>query len=47
MTIDGIPQAELLLANGTIVTVDPERRVLTHSSVAVANGRIVEIGPSE
>ena len=28
MAIDEIPQADLILANGTIVTVDPERRVL-------------------
>ena len=46
MAIDEIPQADLLLANGTIVTVDPDRRVLPRSSVAVANGRILEIGPA-
>src|SRR5689334_20956683 len=40
----GERQADLILANGTIVTVDPERRVLDRSSVAVADGRIMETG---
>src|ERR1700749_3271023 len=39
-------QADLLLANGIIVTVDPERRVLSNNSVAVSGGRILEIGPA-
>lgn len=46
MAVDGTSKADLLLANGTIVTVDPDRRVLTHSSVAVSDGRVLEIGPA-
>jgi cytosine/adenosine deaminase-related metal-dependent hydrolase len=44
MAKTGEQQADLILANGTIVTIDPERRVLDSSSVAVADGRIMEIG---
>jgi cytosine/adenosine deaminase-related metal-dependent hydrolase len=38
--------ADLLLANGTVVTVDPDRRVLDQTSIAVSNRRILEIGPA-
>jgi len=37
---------DLLIHNATIVTMDAERRVLEASSVAIANGRIAEIGPA-
>lgn len=34
------------LVEGTVVTMDPERRVLADAAVAVAGGRIAEIGPA-
>lgn len=39
--------ADLLLENGSVITMDPERRVLSDTSVAVAGDRVVEIGPAE
>src|SRR5690348_16625693 len=44
MAETGEQQADLVLANGTVVTIDCERRVLSNCSVAVADGRILEIG---
>lgn len=38
--------ADLLLDNGLVVTMDPERRVLDETSVAIRDGRIVEVGPA-
>jgi len=46
MEIGKSGEADLLLTNGTIVTVDPDRRILTNSAVAVSNGRIIKIGPT-
>lgn len=37
---------DLLIANGTIITMDPARRVLDSASVAVQGDRIVAIGPA-
>jgi cytosine/adenosine deaminase-related metal-dependent hydrolase len=39
-------QADLLFTNGTVITVDPARRVLENTSIAIVNGRIKEIGPA-
>ena len=39
-------EADMLLTNGTIVTVDPDRRILNNSAVAISNGRILKIGPT-
>ncbi len=38
---------DILVENGTIVTMDSKRRVLKESSVAIANGMITGIGPAE
>lgn len=38
---------DLLIENGTVITLDPQRRVLEHHSVAVAGDRIVAIGPAD
>jgi 5-methylthioadenosine/S-adenosylhomocysteine deaminase len=38
--------ADLLIHNGIVITMDPQRRVLEDTSVAVAGGRIIEIGPA-
>ena len=38
---------DLLFHNGTIVTMDPDRRVLDATSVAVRGGRIVEVGAAK
>src|SRR5687767_9733223 len=39
--------ADILIHDGTIVTMDPARRVLRNHSIAVRSGRIVAIGPAE
>ena len=38
--------ADLIVAHGTIVTMDAERRILTDGAVAIQGNRIVEIGKS-
>jgi cytosine/adenosine deaminase-related metal-dependent hydrolase len=38
---------DILIENGTVVTMDQERRILPGSSVAVAGGKIVDIGPAQ
>jgi cytosine/adenosine deaminase-related metal-dependent hydrolase len=40
-------EIDLLIDNGTVVTMDPQRRVLESTSVAVNNGTILEIGQAE
>ena len=38
--------ADLLIDNGIVITMDPQRRVLEDASVAIEAGRIVEVGPA-
>ena len=38
--------ADLLVENGIVITMDPRRRVLEDTSVAIEDGRIVDIGPA-
>ena len=38
--------ADLLVLGGSIVTMDPERRVLEDGGIAVLDGRIVDLGPA-
>mgnify|MGYP000079276402 CR=1 FL=1 len=38
---------DLLILNGTIVTVNPKREILLNGALAIQDDRIVEIGPSE
>ena len=38
--------ADLLIHNGIVITMDPQRRVLENTSVAIADNRIVEVGPA-
>jgi cytosine/adenosine deaminase-related metal-dependent hydrolase len=38
---------DILIDNGTVITMDPQRRVLENASVAVDKGKIVEIGPAD
>ena len=40
-------RTDILIENGTVVTMDPARRVLENHSVAVQGGKIVEIGPAD
>src|SRR5262249_6938631 len=37
---------DLVVRNGTVVTVDAQRRVIPQGAVAVAGGRIVAVGPA-
>src|SRR4029077_14882626 len=37
---------DLLFHNATVVTMDRQRAVLDHTSVAIRDGRIVEVGPA-
>jgi len=39
-----VPPADLVVRNGTVVTVDAGRRVIAHGAVAVDGGRIVAVG---
>ncbi len=39
-------RVDLLVLNGTVVTMDKERHVIPDAAIAVAHGRIVAVGPS-
>lgn len=39
--------ADLILKRGTVITMDPERRILENASVAVEGTRIAAVGPAE
>jgi 5-methylthioadenosine/S-adenosylhomocysteine deaminase len=38
--------SDLLLLNGTVITLDPARRILEGGAVAITKDRIVEVGPA-
>lgn len=38
---------DLILKRGTVITMDPERRILENASVAVEGTRIAAVGPAE
>jgi len=40
-------EIDLLLSGGTVVTVDPEQRIVEDGAVAIEGGRIVEVGTAE
>jgi 5-methylthioadenosine/S-adenosylhomocysteine deaminase len=40
------PRADLVVAHGTVVTMDARRQILVDGAVAVASGRIIGVGPS-
>jgi 5-methylthioadenosine/S-adenosylhomocysteine deaminase len=47
ITAQGKRPADLLLLHGTVVTMDPQRRVLENAAVAIQDGLIEAIGPSD
>ena len=38
---------DILITDATVITMDPERRVIDHGAVAINGGRIVEIGDND
>ena len=40
-------EIDLLLSGGTVVTIDPERRVIEDGAVAIDAGRIVAVGKAD
>lgn len=42
----GTERATLLVSGGTVVTMDPDRRVIPEGAVAIAGERILAVGPS-
>jgi 5-methylthioadenosine/S-adenosylhomocysteine deaminase len=38
---------DILIENGIVITMDPRRRVLENTSIAIANGRITDIGDAD
>src|SRR5262249_60961822 len=38
--------ADLLIRDGIVITMDPQRRVLDNTSVAIAGGRVIDVGPT-
>lgn len=43
---DGVERVDILIANGTVITMDSARRVLDDGAVAIRGNRIVAVGPS-
>src|SRR5258705_11192743 len=41
----GKRQADLIIAGGTIVTMDATRRIIDNGAIAITDGRIVAVGP--
>ena len=37
-------KVDVLIENGTVVTVDPQRRVIRKGAVAIAKNRIMDVG---
>src|SRR4026207_330861 len=44
--VTGGLMADLLIRDGIVITMDPQRRVLENTSVAITDGRIIDIGPT-
>ena len=42
----GTSLADILIKDGTIITMDPKRRILNNHSVAVEDDKIIDVGPS-
>ena len=43
---EGPVRVDVLIRDATIVTMDPQRRIITHGAVAIDKGRIAAVGKS-